>query len=59
LDENARRFFPNFVTSVIALTIFCIACAFTFRVHNENKSKISIDWIRSKPLVACAGIILF
>ncbi|CAK5095073.1 unnamed protein product [Meloidogyne enterolobii] len=57
LDENARRFFPNFVTSVIALTIFCIACAFTFRVHNENKQKISIDWIRSKPLVACAGLL--
>uniref|UniRef100_A0A1I8B712 SSD domain-containing protein n=1 Tax=Meloidogyne hapla TaxID=6305 RepID=A0A1I8B712_MELHA len=57
LDDNARRFFPNFVTSVFALTIFCIACAFTFRVHNENKRKISIDWIRSKPLVACAGLL--
>uniref|UniRef100_A0A915ETV7 SSD domain-containing protein n=1 Tax=Ditylenchus dipsaci TaxID=166011 RepID=A0A915ETV7_9BILA len=52
LDENAKRFAPNFVISFTSLGIFCIVCAFAFKKHG----KLRIDWVRSKPYVACAGL---
>lgn len=45
---------PNFVISFLSLTLFCIFCSFTF-LPNSPKSFLPIDWIRSKPYVACAG----
>ncbi|KAH7732203.1 patched family protein [Aphelenchoides avenae] len=53
LDENAQRFLPNFVISFTSLSVFCMACAITMR----RRSLCGIDWIRSKPWVACAGLI--
>uniref|UniRef100_A0A183BLW0 SSD domain-containing protein n=1 Tax=Globodera pallida TaxID=36090 RepID=A0A183BLW0_GLOPA len=58
LDENARRFVPNFVISFVLLTLFCICCSFTFLPDNAPvpRPAFPIDWIRSKPYVACAGL---
>ena len=52
LNENAERFVPNFFISFTALTIFCVSCSFTLR---KNKDGRSVDLIRSKPYLACAG----
>ncbi|KAL3071877.1 hypothetical protein niasHT_031068 [Heterodera trifolii] len=59
LDENARRFVPNFVISFTFLALFCICCSFTFLPTTDGTSPrhaFAIDWIRSKPYVACAGL---
>uniref|UniRef100_A0A914H0X9 SSD domain-containing protein n=1 Tax=Globodera rostochiensis TaxID=31243 RepID=A0A914H0X9_GLORO len=58
LDENARRFVPNFVISFVLLTLFCICCSFTFLPDNASvpRPAFPIDWVRSKPYVACAGL---
>ncbi len=51
LEDNAERFVPNFIASFAALAIFCITCSLMFR------RRWRIDWIRSKPYVACAGLV--
>ncbi|VDM42575.1 unnamed protein product [Toxocara canis] len=53
LEENAKHFKPNFIISFVALSIYAIA--FSFVMH--RKPRKGIDWIRSKPYVACAGLI--
>uniref|UniRef100_A0A0N4ZCR7 SSD domain-containing protein n=1 Tax=Parastrongyloides trichosuri TaxID=131310 RepID=A0A0N4ZCR7_PARTI len=52
LNENANSFGPNFVISFITLFIFSIICSFAIRSQKGFK----VDWIRSKPLVACCGL---
>ncbi|KAI6187810.1 Patched domain-containing protein 3 [Aphelenchoides besseyi] len=51
LNENAERFVPNFVISFTSLSIFCIICSFTLK-----KGSSGLDFIRSKPYLACAGL---
>ncbi|VDK54807.1 unnamed protein product, partial [Cylicostephanus goldi] len=51
LGENAERFTPNFVVSFTTLSIYALVSAFCFK----SKPHRGIDWIRSKPWLACAG----
>uniref|UniRef100_A0A1I7Z7R4 SSD domain-containing protein n=1 Tax=Steinernema glaseri TaxID=37863 RepID=A0A1I7Z7R4_9BILA len=55
LDENANRFVPNFVFSFSSLSIFAIVCSFAFRRVSSSRFG-QIDWVRSKPYVACCGL---
>uniref|UniRef100_A0A7E4WBE9 SSD domain-containing protein n=1 Tax=Panagrellus redivivus TaxID=6233 RepID=A0A7E4WBE9_PANRE len=57
LDENAKRFFPNFVTSFTTLSLFCLACAFVLKQHGPGGGRFNLDWVRSKPMVACCGLL--
>jgi hypothetical protein len=50
LNENSKRFAPNFVFSFTSLSIFCILCAFTLRSGTRR-----LDFIQSKPYLAIAG----
>ncbi|EYC17939.1 hypothetical protein Y032_0029g1968 [Ancylostoma ceylanicum] len=52
LGENAERFAPNFVVSFTTLSIYALVSAFCFK----PKPHRGIDWIRSKPWLACAGL---
>ncbi|VDM77647.1 unnamed protein product [Strongylus vulgaris] len=52
LGENAERFTPNFVVSFTTLSIYALVSAFCFK----QKPQRGIDWIRSKPWLACAAI---
>ncbi|VDM54575.1 unnamed protein product [Angiostrongylus costaricensis] len=52
LGENAERFAPNFFVSFTTLSIYALVCAFCLK----RKPKKGIDWIRSKPWLACAGL---
>ncbi|CEF70744.1 Sterol-sensing domain and Patched family-containing protein [Strongyloides ratti] len=52
LNENASSFGMNFIISFITLFIFSIICSFAIR----SRRRIKIDWVRSKPLVACCGL---
>uniref|UniRef100_A0A0N5ASY9 SSD domain-containing protein n=1 Tax=Syphacia muris TaxID=451379 RepID=A0A0N5ASY9_9BILA len=51
LEQNAHHFTPNFVFSFGILSLYAIIFSFTFR------GKWSIDPLRSKPYVACAGLL--
>jgi hypothetical protein len=53
LHQNAQRFLPNFVLSFTALSLFCLGCSFVLK----HKRRSRIDWIRSKPYIACAGLL--
>uniref|UniRef100_A0A0M3HPH2 SSD domain-containing protein n=1 Tax=Ascaris lumbricoides TaxID=6252 RepID=A0A0M3HPH2_ASCLU len=53
LEENAKHFKPNFIVSFTALSLYAIAFSFVF----HRKPKKGVDWIRSKPYVACAGLL--
>ncbi|TMS36311.1 hypothetical protein L596_003505 [Steinernema carpocapsae] len=55
LEENANRFVPNFVFSFSSLSIFAIICSFSFR-KVKNRRLGEIDWVRSKPYIACCGL---
>ncbi|KJH47116.1 patched family protein [Dictyocaulus viviparus] len=52
LGENAERFAPNFIVSFATLSIYALLCAFCLK----RKPHKGIDWIRSKPLLAFAGL---
>ncbi|KAI1732170.1 patched family domain-containing protein [Ditylenchus destructor] len=52
LDENAERFVPNLVISFSSLCVYCVMCAFSLNRH----SRCGINWVRSKPYTACAGL---
>ena len=54
LDENAQRFVPNFVFSFTSLSLFCLSCAFVLK---NSRGKRGIDWARSKPFIACCGLL--
>jgi predicted RND superfamily exporter protein len=51
LEENANRFLPNFVASIVILTVFSLACSITVR------NNYSVDWVRSQPLLAIVGLL--
>ncbi|VDK43141.1 unnamed protein product [Anisakis simplex] len=53
LEENAKHFKPNFIISFTTLCIYAIA--FSFIIDREPRTEI--NWIRSKPYVACAGLL--
>lgn len=52
INENAERFAPNFVISFTALSLFCLVCSITLKKKSWN-----VDVVRSKPLLACCGLI--
>lgn len=52
LEENANRFSFNFFVSFSVLSVFCVCCAFRL----QKSAFCGIDWVRSKPYVACAGL---
>ncbi|CAJ0582992.1 unnamed protein product, partial [Mesorhabditis spiculigera] len=51
LDENAKHFAPNFVVSFAILSLYALICSFSLR-----KTSRHIDWVKSKPWVAVAGL---
>ncbi|VDN08148.1 unnamed protein product [Thelazia callipaeda] len=53
LNANANNFAGNFLMSFISLSIYAILFSFGL----EKRGKASIDWVRSKPYVAFAGLI--
>uniref|UniRef100_A0A1I7WVS1 Transmembrane protein n=1 Tax=Heterorhabditis bacteriophora TaxID=37862 RepID=A0A1I7WVS1_HETBA len=55
LDENAERFAPNFIVSFSTLSVYALVCSFCFKQRPQR----GIDWIRSKPWLACAGAALW
>ncbi|KAI1725673.1 patched family domain-containing protein [Ditylenchus destructor] len=50
--QNAERFVPNLVISFSSLCVYCVMCAFSLNRH----SRCGINWVRSKPYTACAGL---
>lgn len=52
LKEIADKFWPEFMTTFAILSTFTVACSFVLMRDNST----SIDWIRSKPIVAVIGI---
>ncbi|VDO23438.1 unnamed protein product [Brugia timori] len=53
LAENAKDFTWNFLTSFSLLCIYATIFSYVLKKHPRT----SIDWVRSKPYVACAGLI--
>ncbi|VDM91874.1 unnamed protein product [Litomosoides sigmodontis] len=53
LAENAKDFTWNFLTSFSLLSIYATVFSCVLKKH----PRIGIDWIRSKPYVACAGLV--
>uniref|UniRef100_A0AAF5RTD2 SSD domain-containing protein n=1 Tax=Wuchereria bancrofti TaxID=6293 RepID=A0AAF5RTD2_WUCBA len=53
LAENAKDFTWNFLTSFSLLSIYATIFSYVLKKHPST----SIDWVRSKPYVACAGLI--
>uniref|UniRef100_A0A0R3RTW7 SSD domain-containing protein n=1 Tax=Elaeophora elaphi TaxID=1147741 RepID=A0A0R3RTW7_9BILA len=53
LAENAKNFTWNFLTSFSLLSIYATIFSYVLKKHPRT----GIDWIRSKPYVACAGLI--
>ncbi|CAB3407312.1 unnamed protein product [Caenorhabditis bovis] len=52
LDENAKAFVPNFVVSFTVLGLYALFSSFTLKRKPAKK----IDWVRSKPWLAVAGM---
>ncbi|CAI2358232.1 unnamed protein product [Caenorhabditis sp. 36 PRJEB53466] len=52
LDENAKAFVPNFVVSFFVLAMYALISSFTLKQSSARK----IDWVASKPWLACAGM---
>uniref|UniRef100_A0A915PRL7 SSD domain-containing protein n=1 Tax=Setaria digitata TaxID=48799 RepID=A0A915PRL7_9BILA len=53
LAENAKDFTWNFFTSFFILSIYATVFSYVFK----KQPRTGIDWVRSKPYVACAGLI--
>ncbi|CAI5454855.1 unnamed protein product [Caenorhabditis angaria] len=53
LDENAKAFVPNFVVSFTVLALYALFSSFTLKRKPAKK----IDWVRSKPWLAAAGMV--
>uniref|UniRef100_A0A1I7VZ19 Patched family protein n=1 Tax=Loa loa TaxID=7209 RepID=A0A1I7VZ19_LOALO len=53
IAENAKDFTWNFLTSFSLLSIYAIIFSYVLKQHPRT----GIDWVRSKPYVACAGLI--
>ncbi|KAL3982688.1 Patched family protein [Acanthocheilonema viteae] len=53
LAENAKDFTWNFLTSFSLLSIYATIFSYVLK----KQPRVSIDWIRSKPYIACAGLI--
>ncbi|PAV71863.1 hypothetical protein WR25_12482 [Diploscapter pachys] len=55
LQDVADALSPKFAGTCTILFTFCIAVSVVLMNHGHGF--IAIDWVRSKPLVACAGIL--
>lgn len=53
LKEIANKFWPQFMTTFSILSVFSVACSFVLMRDTSG----TIDWVRSKPVIAVFGVI--